>query len=370
MEIINISGEIGWEVLPEDVRRELDKAAGKDIDVHIASPGGYVFDGIEIFNAIRDYKRKYPDAQMMATIKGIAASMASYIAVNPVFDLVAIEDNAVFMIHNPSVFSGGDQNDHTKAAEVLTGITEILSKAYSDKTGNTKDEIKSLMDSETWFFGQAIIDAGFADEIIITENEKDKSQAMATAKVAFSALSEKLKIPKDDFGKIAAMIKPNITGLQSDPVQNIPAMREQTEDLTMSLKDLLAANPAAQIEFDNHVKNEKDAGFNEGKESLQAAITAASIYLKPDAAYPATIKAIAVDVLEGTKTVEALQTTVSAFDALKEAQNSGAAADETEAVGDTPAEQPPVLSENGEIKNELDFNSQLAHAKKLTGREV
>ena len=78
MKIINISGEIGYDVMPEDVRNQLAEAGGKDIEIQIASPGGFVFDGIEIYNMIRDYKRKNPNAQILATVKGLAASMAAY----------------------------------------------------------------------------------------------------------------------------------------------------------------------------------------------------------------------------------------------------------------------------------------------------
>ena len=59
MKIINISGEIGWDVMPSDVKKQLEESKGKDIEVHVASPGGFVFDGIEIFNAFRDYKKQY-----------------------------------------------------------------------------------------------------------------------------------------------------------------------------------------------------------------------------------------------------------------------------------------------------------------------
>ena len=116
MIIINISGEIGCDVTPNKIKKQLDAAKGKDIDVHITSPGGFVFDGIEIFNAFRDYKKQYPKAQMMLTIKGLAASMASYLAVNPAFDLVAAEDNAVFMIHNAWGGAVGDYREMKKSA--------------------------------------------------------------------------------------------------------------------------------------------------------------------------------------------------------------------------------------------------------------
>ena len=55
MKIIEISGDIGWEVLASDIRRQLTDAAGEDIEVQISSPGGIVPEGFEIFNLLKNY---------------------------------------------------------------------------------------------------------------------------------------------------------------------------------------------------------------------------------------------------------------------------------------------------------------------------
>ena len=66
---ITISGEIGWDYTAANIRDSLSDAAGSDLDIDIVTPGGDVFDGIEIHNAIRDYKREYPKSQIMGTLK-------------------------------------------------------------------------------------------------------------------------------------------------------------------------------------------------------------------------------------------------------------------------------------------------------------
>ena len=73
---ITISGEIGWDVTSQSLADQFRAAKGEDIDIDIASPGGDVFTGIEIYNLIRDYKRDNPDAQILMTLKGLGASMA------------------------------------------------------------------------------------------------------------------------------------------------------------------------------------------------------------------------------------------------------------------------------------------------------
>lgn len=350
MNKILISGEIGWDVMPADVRKQLDEAKGKDIEIQIASPGGFVFDGIEIYNMIRDYKRKNPNAQIMATIKGMAASMASYIAMNPAIDLLTAEDNAVFMIHNVWGVSIGDYREMLKTAEIFQGLTDILSVAYSKKSGKKDEEIRKLMDSESWFFGAEIKDAGFADEMIKTEEKKEKASAISESKVKMKMLSEKLEKNPVEYQKIAAVIRPennneelkqeSTPSNEDEDIKHNPAQREKLEEVSvMTLDQLLRDNPAAKIEYDAKLREVSEAQFKAGKESHQAVMDAASKYLGSDASYGPSIRAIAVDVVKGAKSLETLETIVAAFDAFKESNNSKAASNESEEIGATPGEQ-------------------------------
>lgn len=209
---ISISGEIGWDYTAYSIRESLRAAKGDDIEVDIASPGGDVFDGIEIFNAIRDYKRDYPNAQIMGTLKGVVASMASYIASNPAFDLVAAEDNAVFMIHNPWMLAIGDYREMGKQAEFLDGLAGILATAYIGRTGKSEKDIRDMMNAETWLFGSEIKASGFVDEMMECPDDacgpdkKDKKSALALARGSFDAMKRHAQ-EKTDAQKAAALIQ-------------------------------------------------------------------------------------------------------------------------------------------------------------------
>ena len=209
MKTIVISGEIGWDVWPEDVRREFNNAGGEDVELHISSPGGYVYDGIEIFNIVKNYSGK-----VTAKLVGLAASMASYIPMAA--NKVVAESNAVFMIHNASAFAGGDHNDLRHKADILEGFTNLLAKQYVAKTGKSLKEIRDLMDTESWFFGSEIEEAGFADQTVNIENAEDKTAAVMTAKATFKNLSAKMKRQeerKGDVEKIAALL-PKVSNTQ------------------------------------------------------------------------------------------------------------------------------------------------------------
>lgn len=174
----------------------------KELRIVIDSPGGDVFEGITIFNILRDFARQNPAVEITTYIQGMAASMASVIAlaastVNPELNKVEAEDNSVFMIHNAWDIVAGNRNDLREAADFLEQIDRVLASTYIAKTGKSAEEVREMMDAETWLWGQEIFDAGFADRILTPEvvggngeplppaaNARDGSVVSAKARLA------------------------------------------------------------------------------------------------------------------------------------------------------------------------------------------
>jgi ATP-dependent Clp endopeptidase proteolytic subunit ClpP len=136
------------------------KAAGeaKTITLRLNSPGGSVFDGIAIHNALK----RHP-ARTVVHIDGLAASIASVIAMAG--DEVAMPENAMLMIHDPSGVVVGTSSDMRSTADALDRIKGGLIAAYRDKTGKPDDEIERLMAEETWLTASEAVALGFADRI-------------------------------------------------------------------------------------------------------------------------------------------------------------------------------------------------------------
>lgn len=136
------------------------KAAGKakTVTLRLNSPGGSVFDGIAIYNALK----RHP-ARKVVHIDGLAASIASVIAMAG--DEVAMPENAMLMIHDPSGVVAGTSADMRSTAEALDRIKGGLVAAYRDKTGKPDDEIERLMAEETWLTAAEAVALGFADRI-------------------------------------------------------------------------------------------------------------------------------------------------------------------------------------------------------------
>ncbi|EER9145152.1 Clp protease ClpP [Escherichia coli] len=157
---IYIYDEIGfWGVTAKQFVSELNALGDiTHINLHINSPGGDVFEGIAIFNALKTH-----GASITVYVDGVAASMASVIAMvgNPVI----MPENTFMMIHKPFGFTGGDAEDMRTYADLLDKVEAVLLPAYAQKTGKTTDEIAAMLADETWMSGAECLAHGFADQV-------------------------------------------------------------------------------------------------------------------------------------------------------------------------------------------------------------
>ncbi len=157
---IYIYDEIGfWGVTAKQFISDLNALGDiTHINLHINSPGGDVFEGIAIFNALKTH-----GASITVYVDGVAASMASVIAMvgNPVI----MPENSFMMIHKPFGFTGGDAEDMRTYADLLDKVEAVLLPAYAQKTGKTTDEIAAMLADETWMSGAECLAQGFADQV-------------------------------------------------------------------------------------------------------------------------------------------------------------------------------------------------------------
>ncbi len=156
---VSIYDAIGlWGVSASDFVSALKDVAGKALTVRINSPGGAITEGTAIFNALKRH-----DGEVTTCIDGLAASMASYVALAG--SRVCMAENAFFMIHNPQWGAQGDADELRSAANVLDKMKATLVNVYAAKTGMDDDDIGDLMDAETWLTAAEAKEKGFIDEI-------------------------------------------------------------------------------------------------------------------------------------------------------------------------------------------------------------
>ena len=139
-------------------QKELSAIKTSQIDLHINSPGGLVFDGITIHNLIKQHP-----ANVTTYIDGLAASIASVIALAG--NKVIMAENALFMIHKASGVVFGNSDDMRDFADKLDKVNGSIATTYITKTGKEDEEINNMMKAETWLTAKDALEFGFIDEI-------------------------------------------------------------------------------------------------------------------------------------------------------------------------------------------------------------
>jgi ATP-dependent Clp protease protease subunit len=181
---------------------QLKELGGGDVNLRINSYGGSVDEALAIISMLQRH-----DGQVSVTIDSIAASAASLFGA--AFG-ASIARHARVMIHNPLMMTYGNAHDHAKSIEVLNTYTESLVDVYATAMPYEKDEIKALLDAETWYTAQAAVDAGLASEIVDPEQKVEaRTPKVVTFKKPIPELNVEEKEPEFiyDCKTIAAKIK-------------------------------------------------------------------------------------------------------------------------------------------------------------------
>ena len=156
---VYIYDEIGfWGITAQEFIREVDTLQASSITLRVNSPGGDVFDGIAIYNALRNHP-----ATVTTQVDGLAASIASIIAMAG--DTITIAKNAFFMVHNAWAMTAGNAAEMRKMADTLDKIDATLVKTYTDRTGQTQRNVRQMMTDETWLGADEAVELGFADKV-------------------------------------------------------------------------------------------------------------------------------------------------------------------------------------------------------------
>lgn len=138
--------------------KDLKALGSADINLHINSGGGSVFDASAIYTALKAHSGK-----VTSFIDGIAASAASFVALAG--DSVVMADNALFMIHNPFGGATGDAKAMRDMADLLDKVRDTMVGIYMTKTNLSEADLLAALDNETWYSASEAQAAGFVDVI-------------------------------------------------------------------------------------------------------------------------------------------------------------------------------------------------------------
>ena len=323
---ISIYEEIGMGgVTPASFISQLTALGKIPITVRINSLGGSVFDGLAIYNLLRDHV-----GGVTIKIDGVAASMASVVAMAGT--RVIMSESALMMIHNPNSEVAGEASDLRNMAQVLDQVKNSLVAAYHRKTKMAPNKIAIMMDAETWMSATEALALGFIDAVeksAVVVAKFDISR-MPTLPAKFQNLmSEPTNIPETP-ATPAPVATPATTPTNAtaeevaalttqvaDMMTEIHSLMAERDDLVAQLalaKSTMPAEPAtpATAEAVATAQAERDqlaaqfAALNESATAAAIAYTNASKQLETMTAQLATANAATVSAKANAVRLEAL----------------------------------------------------------------
>ena len=152
----------GGGVTAKRVAAQLRAIGDRPVECQINSPGGDVFEGIAIYNVLREHPQP-----ITIKVMGMAASAASIIAMAG--DTIEIGAASFLMIHNTWVVSAGNRHDMREVADWLEPFDIALVDVYAARTGQDAKTIAKWMDDETFMSGSMAIERGFADALLAAD---------------------------------------------------------------------------------------------------------------------------------------------------------------------------------------------------------
>lgn len=186
-----------WLEIEDDTRVDaysfkdaLNEVNTPNLLVRINSMGGSVSEGLAIYGLLSDF-----NGHLITQVDGFACSAASVIFMSGQERIMP--ENGLLMIHNAWTDACGDPNELRKAADDLEIITKPSVNIYVNKTGLSEEEIKNMMDKETWMDYKSAFEKGFATSIqkndTIQQSIKDINSYIRNLVIKNQELTTKLE---------------------------------------------------------------------------------------------------------------------------------------------------------------------------------
>lgn len=194
LEIFDHIGEdlYGDGVSAASVSAFLARHRNDDVDVLINSPGGFVYEGFQMFNDLVSHR-----GRVVVEIKGLAFSAASVIAMAG--DWVKMHKTSDWGIHRAMIMAFGNQKEMRSMASWLNTLDEHAIDVYQERSGQPRSKIVKWIDGEsdgTLFSATQCLELGFCDEVIqpakLTSTTSNRSRSTGSASKSVLAARNRL----------------------------------------------------------------------------------------------------------------------------------------------------------------------------------
>jgi ATP-dependent protease ClpP protease subunit len=225
---IIIDGEIGREegqVSSQWIKSQLPTNGIDPIEVSIHSEGGSVIEGFAIYDALKAYA-----GPKRCVVSSSAFSIASFIPM--AFSDVEITPNGYMMLHNPYMTCEGDASEFAKRSSLLAEMNTNMVNAYAEKSGKSTDEIKAILDRETYLNATNALALGFVNRI-------------TSAPVIGRVFAKVKSMPH---GIVQALFGVDPGGDNRVPTKE-KSMSETQKPIAATIKEIKTAYPKAKADF-------------------------------------------------------------------------------------------------------------------------
>ncbi len=230
--VLDVIGEnwFGEGVTAKRIAAALRKIDAHDVVVNINSPGGDFFEGLAIYNTLREHP-----AKVTVKVLGIAASAASIIAMAG--DEVRIARAGFLMIHNTWTRGVGDRHGFRDIADWLEPFDAMAADIYAARTGLPEKELGDMLDKETWIGGKDATDRGFADSLLESDEIKEDVGNLADDRAVkaiqkLDAYLAQLNVPRSERRALVKDVKDGTQGAARQSMQDAALTREVAGLLT------------------------------------------------------------------------------------------------------------------------------------------
>lgn len=229
IDVYDVVGDFGEEGIgARSVREALKGSEAKRVVVRINSLGGSAFDGVAIYNLLRDRSKK--GCEVVTCVDGIAASAASIIACAG--DRIEMPANAMLMIHNAWTFAIGGADEMRKSADMLEKLNGQIALTYLETAkrcgaGTTAKQITDAMNDETWLTAAEAVEMGLATHVL----KASKAAASADVSMLPQHLADKWRAKATT---------------ESNPAQSGPTTDQESPEMSKKLIEALGAETEEQ----------------------------------------------------------------------------------------------------------------------------
>lgn len=171
-----VSGMIGgYDLDAQEFVKAVHALDAKAIDLHVNSPGGFVWDALAMYQALKSHP-----ATVTAHVDGLAASAASFLIQAADHRVMATGSRA--MVHDAQVVAVGSPAEVRATADLGDAVSDDIASIYAERAGGKPAAWRKAMTATTWYSAQQAVDAGLADRVATKQSGPDNRSRLILAR--------------------------------------------------------------------------------------------------------------------------------------------------------------------------------------------